>query len=59
MFINLNNLEFINIETIQKASVEQGVLRILFLTGDETIYFDKRKINKIIKQLKIKANESI
>lgn len=59
MFINLNDSEFINITTIQKASVEQGVLRILFLTGDEIIYFDKKKVETIVNKLKTIANESV
>lgn len=59
MIININDSEFININHIVKVSLVQNVLRILFSTGTELIFFDKDKVDSIVKQLKIKANESL
>lgn len=59
MFVNINDSEFINVDTISTASVEQGVLRIVFINGSQVAYFDKDRITKVISKLKKKANESV
>jgi len=56
MIIVVNESHFINIEHIVKASVEQEVLRITFITGEEVAYFNKKEIQIIVKQLKSKTH---
>jgi len=52
MIIVVNDCQFLNINHIVKASVENDTLRIIFSTGQEQIYFNKNEIEIILDKLK-------
>lgn len=59
MFIQLDDYNFLNINHIVKTSVESNILRITFITGEQTSYFKQEEVNLILKQLKKYSNDSL
>jgi hypothetical protein len=59
MIIQVNDSQFLNINHIIKASVDNKILRITFITGEQTMYFNKKEIDFIVQKLKKYSDGSL